>query len=160
MPSHKPVLAIAAIVLGAVGCGPAMARPEAPKDCDGGNVQDCRAQCDSNVPRACYRLGWFTEEGEAGVSRSPKEAVRLYEKSCQAGMAVACRALGTVYAKGTDDISADRKRSREYFQKACDLGIPEVCPPPEKQRPKGGAPAAGGEAQAGGGISIEANVGK
>jgi uncharacterized protein len=133
MPSYKPVFALAAILLGA-GCGSAEVRPEAPKDCDGGNVQDCRAQCQQNVPRACYRLGWFTEEGEGGVAKNAKEAVKLYDQACAGNMAVSCRALGIMYARGADDIAQDRKRSREYFQKACDLGLTVVCPPPDKNK--------------------------
>ena len=131
MPSYKPVFALAAILLGA-GCGSAEVRPESPKDCDGGNVQDCRAQCQQNVARACYRLGWFTEEGEGGVAKNAKEAVRLYDQACAGKMAVSCRALGIVYARGATDVPQDRKRSRDYFQKACDLGLTAVCPPPEK----------------------------
>jgi TPR repeat protein len=147
------------VMLLAAGCGSAMARPEAPKDCDGGNVQDCKAQCQSGQARACYRLGWFTEEGEAGVAKNPREAVRLYDQACKAKMAVACRALGIVYARGADDIDPNRKLSREYFQQACDLGIPEVCPPPEKQKGQAASPPpSGGETS--GGISVEASVGK
>jgi TPR repeat protein len=158
MPSYRPVVALAVLLFSA-GCGSAMARPESPKDCDGGNVQDCKAQCQGSVARACYRLAWFTEEGENGVAKNPKEAVRLYDQACQAKMAVACRALGIVYARGADDVEPNRKRSREYFQQACDLGIPEVCPPPEKQKGQApSTPSAGAEAS--GGVSIDASIGK
>jgi TPR repeat protein len=141
-----------------------MARPESPKDCDGGNVQDCKAQCDQNIARACYRLGWFTELGEAGTSGGARGAIKLYDQACSAGMAVACRALGTVYANGTEDINADRRKSREYFQKACDLGIPEVCPPPEKEKKRaktgGGEPEGGASGGADGSVSVGVSVGK
>jgi hypothetical protein len=143
----KPVLALAALLL-ATGCGSAMARPESPKDCDGGNVKDCQSQCQGGVGRACYRLAWFTEEGESGVSKNPKEAVRLYDQACQAKMAVACRALGIIYARGADDVEPNRKRSREYFQQACTLGIPEVCPPPEKKQGGSAPPPQGAQAEA------------
>jgi TPR repeat protein len=161
MLSYKPVLGFAAVVWLA-GCGPPYARPEpAHKDCDGGYADDCKAQCDSNVPRACYRLAWFTERGAAGVKQNGKQSVKLYDRACQAKMAVACRALGELYARGVDGVEKSKKRSRHYYQQACDLGMPEVCPPPEEEGKdrRGSGAKADANADASGGVSVEIGVG-
>jgi TPR repeat protein len=157
--SYKPVLGFAAVVWLA-GCGPPYARPEpSQKGCDGGYADDCKAQCDQNVPRACYRLGWFTERGNAGVKQNGKRAVELYDRACQAKMAVACRALGELYARGVDGVEKSKRRSRHYYQLACDLGMPEVCPPPEEEEAERRGNRADANADASGGLSVEIGVG-
>jgi TPR repeat protein len=118
------MLAVSLLVLPA-GCSHEVALRPA-KTCDGGNVDKCREACDQNEGRACYRLGWFYEQG-LGVSSNDKKAIELYERACQANWAVACRALGMIYWRG-DGVKRSRKRAIEYYQKACTLGIAEACP--------------------------------
>src|SRR5262245_61924652 len=96
------------------------------KTCDGGNIQECRSACDQNQGRACYRLGWFYEQG-VEVGQSSKKAIELYDRACQANWAVACRALGMIYWRG-DDVKRNRRRAVEYYQRACKLGLAEACP--------------------------------
>lgn len=114
-----------ALPLFAAGCSREVALRPA-KTCDGGNVDKCREACDQNEGRACYRLGWFYEQG-LGVDHNDKKAIELYERSCQANWAVACRALGIIYWRG-DEVKRSRKKAVEYYQKACTLGIAEACP--------------------------------
>jgi Sel1 repeat-containing protein len=96
------------------------------KTCDGGNVEKCKEACDQNQGRACYRLGWFYEEG-LGVKQNRKKAVEHYERACQAKWAVACRALGMMYWRG-DEVKRNRRTGLDYYQRACDLGLAEACP--------------------------------
>lgn len=157
MLSWKPLFALGAAAVLCAACGPPQVRPESPTNCDSGNAKDCRSLCQNQQPRACYRLGWFTERGDAGVKQSGKKAVELYEKACSAKMAVACRALGVLYKNGTDDVNRSKKRSRHYFQMACDLGMSEVCPPPEakKERSSGSS-----SSSSSGGLSVDVKVGE
>jgi len=137
----------------ATGCTNEVALRPA-KTCDGGNIEQCRASCDQNQARACYRLGWFYEEGQ-GVKQNHSKAVELYQKACEANMAIACRGLGIMYWRG-EDVKRARKKAITFYQKACGLGLPEACPTPEmlaeaEGRKKG--------SNAGGGFGVQVNVG-
>jgi hypothetical protein len=120
-------ICLAGLLLSA-GCSSQVAlRPG--KSCDSGNVDVCRESCDQNQARACYRLGWFYEEGQ-GVKQSHNKAVELYERACDANMAIACRGLGIMYWRG-EAVKRSRKKAIAFYQKACGLGLPEACPTPE-----------------------------
>ena len=118
-------------------CGPPAVQLRPAKTCDSGSIEDCRSRCDKNESRACYRLGWFTEEGQ-GVKPSLRRALELYDKACTSSYAVACRALAMVYEHGDDDLEPNKKKSEEYYARACGLGLKEACivkvynPPPAK----------------------------
>lgn len=146
---------VGALSIGAVttGCTNEVALMPA-KTCDGGNIEQCRASCDQNQGRACYRLGWFYEEGR-GVAQNHNKAVELYQKACEANMAIACRGLGIMYWRG-QDVKRSRKKAITFYQKACGLGLPEACPTPEmlaeaEGRKKGDSP--------GGSFGVQVNVG-
>jgi TPR repeat protein len=152
------------LLLAVAGCGPREVALRPAKTCDGGNLDACRQGCDQNEGRACYRLGWFYDEGQ-GVDQSKKRAIDLYDRACAANFAVACRALGNLYFTGDDDVKRDRKRGVAYLQKACGLGLGEACPTAdmlakaEGRSKKGAGPSgsasfgvsAGAEADSGGG---------
>ncbi len=121
----KTSLGWALLALLAAGCGPSVGMLPA-KTCAGGNVKDCRARCDGGEGEACYRLGWFYEEGEV-FDGNMKKAVKLYDRACDANWAVACRALGILYWQG-EDVERNAKKAVAYYQKACGLGLPEACP--------------------------------
>jgi len=115
-----------ALALG-VACGPPAVQLRPAETCDSGNLDDCRNRCEKNESRACYRLGWFTEEGQ-GVKPNRRRALELYDKACTSSYAVACRALGMVYEHGDDDLEPNKKKSEEYYAKACGLGLESACP--------------------------------
>ena len=145
--SSRIWLAIA-VLFAAAGCGPSEVALLPAKSCDGGNLDACRQSCDQNEGRACYRLGWFYDEGQ-GVKESKKSAVDLYDRACNANFAVACRAIGSLYFTGDDDVKQDRKRGIAYLQKACGLGLQEACPTDEmlakaEGRTKKGSSPSGG----------------
>ncbi len=118
--------ALFALVLGAVACGPGVVQLKPAQSCDGGKIDDCRARCDQNQGRACYRLGWFYEEGEV-VAENFNQALKLYDQACDANWAIACRALGEIYWYGRKR-KRDRKKGISYFTKACGLGLDVACP--------------------------------
>ncbi len=149
MLSCKPMLALVAVSLAlCAACGPAQVELRPAQGCDGGDLQDCRTRCEQNEARACYRLGWFYEQGQE-VPRRLGKAVKLYEQACNAGMAVACRALAEIYARGDDAVQRDRERAVFYYDKACALGLEIACLTDKekkallrkgkKRKPKGGA---------------------
>lgn len=144
--------------LGALGCSSSVALRPA-KTCDGGNVDECKQACDQGQGRACYRLGWFYEEGQ-GIRRSTQSAVDSYEKACSANWAIACRALGILYWEG-EHVKRSKPKAIEYFNKACGMGVPEACPSEdmlseaEGRKRKRGAGASGFEAGASVGGSVD-----
>jgi TPR repeat protein len=143
-----------ALVISACGGGAVTLRPGA--TCDGGNVKDCRTRCDQNEGRACYRLGWYHEEG-VGVGHDIDKAISLYDRACTANYAVACRALGIVYWQG-EEVDRRPKKAIAYYQKACALGISEACPTDQMVAESEGRKLRPGEHPASGGISV--SVGK
>ena len=87
------VLAASLLAMASLACGPPQVRLPTPSaNCDATKIDDCRARCDNNQPRACYRLGWFYEDGE-NVPKSFNQALKLYERACDAKWAPAfqCR---------------------------------------------------------------------
>lgn len=146
----KSVLACWALLF-ATACGPAAVELRPAKTCDGGNLEDCRARCNENVGRACYRLGWFYEEDHE-VDGSMKTAVDLYHQACSAKFAPACRALGMIHWEGKG-VKQNFFKAIEYFKIACDLGQPEACPDDDMlrvaNRNKGGSS---------GGFGVDASV--
>lgn len=140
------------ILLLATACGPAAVELRPAKTCDGGNLEDCRAKCDQNQGRACYRLGWFYEEDHE-VKGSMKQAIDLYHQACSAKFAVACRALGMLHWEGKG-VKKNPFKAIEYFKIACDLGLPEACPDDDMLRVADRSERGGGS----GGLSLEANV--
>jgi TPR repeat protein len=168
MVSFRSVYALAAITLLAfvVGCSSSVKRLPA-KVCDSSNLKDCETQCGQNIPRACYRLGWYNERGR-GLPKNVKKAVKLYDQACQGSMAVACRALGMIYARGDIGIErnkTNKEKARDYFAKACELGLAAACPTEQekaREAAKKRAAAARGQASSSdskGGISLEASAG-
>ena len=139
------------IVLLATACGPAAVQLRPAKTCDGGNLEDCRSRCDQNQGRACYRLGWFYEEG-VEVDGSMKQAIDLYHKACSAKFAVACRALGMLHWEGKG-VKKNPFKALEYFKIACDLGLAEACPDDDMLRVANRSKGGGS-----GGLSFDANV--
>lgn len=140
-------LAAATLSLAAVACGPPRVALVPARTCDGGNLEDCEQRCGQNEHRACYRLGWFKEEGQ-GVEANLEEAMDLYERACDASYAVACRALAIIYERGDIDVEKDTDKAEEYYAKACGLGLESACPVQvfEKPKPKGDAFAGAGDA--------------
>ncbi|MBI4704275.1 MAG: sel1 repeat family protein [Deltaproteobacteria bacterium] len=126
MVAYRGFIAAAGLWL-VTACGPANVQLVKAQDCDGGNLKDCRERCDQNVPRACYRLGWFHERGQ-GVARDIRSAVSLYQKACDAGMAISCRALAIIYARGGDEVPADKRKAAQYYEEACKGGVLAACP--------------------------------
>jgi len=121
------LLALAVISSAGVACGSATVALRPAQQCDGGNLDNCRSRCDDNEGRACYRLGWFHEQGQER-GQDVGKAVDLYERACAADFAVACRALGMLYWKVDGPVKRDPKKAIARFQKACTLGLPEACP--------------------------------
>ncbi len=140
-------------LLFSAGCSSKVALRPA-KSCDGGNIEMCRESCDQNQARACYRLGWFYEEGE-GVKQSHNKAVELYGRACDANMAIACRGLGIMYWRGKA-VKRSRKKAITFYQKACGLGLPEACPTPEMLAEAEGRK----RSSAGGGFGVQVKVGQ
>ena len=126
MRSFGSWVALFALILGALACGPGVVQLKPAQSCDGGKIDDCRARCDQNQGRACYRLGWFYEEGEV-VAENFNQALKLYDRACDANWAIACRALGEIYWNGKKR-KRDRKKGISYFTKACSLGLDVACP--------------------------------
>lgn len=113
------------LLLAASACGPAVVQLRPAQACDGGNLQDCQTKCDGNQPRACYRLGWFYEEGQQ-VNQNVATAIRHYQSACDAQWPKACRALGILYGTG-EKVDPNREKSITYHQQACDLGLESSC---------------------------------
>ncbi len=69
------------VALGLSACGaPQVHLPKPSANCDSTKIKDCRERCDNNEGRACYRLGWFYEDGENG----PKDmnyAIKPYHRA-------------------------------------------------------------------------------
>ncbi len=145
---------LVAVCLGA--CGPGTTQLKVAKTCDGGNLKECKSRCDSGEPRACYRLGWFFEQGQARP-KNAKQAVKLYKQACDAKMAIACRALAIVYKRG-EIAPKSRKNYVYYSDRACRLGLTLACPTAAElraaARAKAKASGRSGGAKASGSISI------
>ena len=110
------------------GCGPGNVQLRPGQSCDSSpeGLQLCRSQCDAGQMRACYRLGWFYENG-VDVSEDMETAVDYYHKACLEGFAVACRAIGMMLWTG-DRVVMNRRKAIAYYRRACGLGLPEACP--------------------------------
>jgi TPR repeat protein len=102
------------------------------KSCDGSNLKECKTRCASNEAPACYRLGWFYEQGQARPHNA-KKAVKLYKQACDANMAIACRALAIVYERG-QIAPKSKKKMKSYNDKACSLGLDLACPTEQELR--------------------------
>jgi len=152
------VLAASLLAMASLACGPPQVRLPTPSaNCDATKIDDCRARCDNNEPRACYRLGWFYEDGE-NVPKSFNQALKLYERACDAKWAVACRALGEIYWRGHKR-PRDRKRAIEYFSQACALGMDEACPTDnERALAEGKRKAADQPVEAGVSVSVSSDA--
>jgi len=124
-PIASNLLAPTILLLVATGCSPAIVQLRPAKGCDGGNLEDCQTQCAGNLPRACYRLGWFYEEGQQ-VEENVSTAIDRYQQACDANWPKACRALGILYSTGKK-VDPNREKAISYHQKACDLGLESSC---------------------------------
>ena len=133
-------------VLGGVlaACGNAAIHTANNPTCDGGNLKDCDSRCGSGEARACYRLGWFHEQGDE-VPRNVKKALELYVKACDGHMFVACRALGFLYGGGGEDVGVEpnKKLAADYYARACAGGITAACYTPPTMV-SGSEPKSGG----------------
>lgn len=134
-----------------IGCGPGTTQLRPAVNCDGGNLKDCKTRCAQNEARACYRLGWFYEQGQ-NRPESVAKALKLYAQACEAKMAIACRALGVIYARGKK-VQRSGKKAADYNAKACALGLELACLTPAEKKRLAAMKAAGGS----GSVKAEVN---
>ena len=84
-----------------------------------------RRHVENDVPEALSKLGEAYLEGDFGLKKSGKKAVRLYRRAADAGHVEAMVDLGRLYDSGNGDerpVRLDRTKALEWFQKAADTG--------------------------------------
>lgn len=82
-----------------------------------------RQAAELGEPRAMLRLGEDYRDGDGGVAKDEKEAVRWFRMAADAGNPPGMVFLGAMYLMG-DGVSASDQEAVQWFQKAADAGNP------------------------------------
>lgn len=83
----------------------------------------CQKSATQGDARALRVIGYFYEEGYAGLSSDNLEAMNWYRKAAKGGDAVAMRRIGLLYEFGKGGIKDD-KEALSWYRKAALLGEP------------------------------------
>ena len=84
-----------------------------------------RRHVENDVPEALSKLGEAYLEGDFGLKKSGKKAVKLYRRAADAGHVEAMVDLGRLYDSGNGDerpVRLDRTKALELYRMAADTG--------------------------------------
>ena len=85
-----------------------------------------RGHIANDVPEAIKQLGDIYLDGELGLPKSAKKAVKLYKRAVELGDVEAMHNLALIYDQGRyDGIKQDPQKAMQLFRMAADRGEPQ-----------------------------------
>ena len=81
-----------------------------------------RRHAENNVPEAIKDMGDSYFYGKLGLVKSPKKAVRLYERAIDLGDVSAMYFLALLYSEGATGVKLDKKKAAHLLRMAADRG--------------------------------------